>query len=120
MAKEDQGEWKLLKKMNNVDSLLKDGNVIIKKNSPTEIWTLNVHISVPTNRGLQKAGCGDVLAGLCVGYLAQGLSLLEAAKKATATGNRAADILTRKKRGYHFLASDILEEMRRMKRKQVM
>ena len=64
-----------------------------------------------TNPGLQKAGTGDVLAGMCAGYLAQGLSLWSAAKEAVTTGNTIADVLTKKKKGYYFLASDLAREL---------
>jgi NAD(P)H-hydrate epimerase len=71
---------------------------------------------VHANRGLDKAGTGDVLAGLCAGCLAQGLSLLEAAKQATLIGNTIANILTKKKKGYYFIASDIVEELKKAKK----
>ena len=108
----NEREWKLLEKHNDVKKLLMS-NVIIKKGFPSKIWTRRVHILVRTNKGLQKAGTGDVLAGLCAGFLAQGLSPFAAAKKACETGNTIANILTKKKKGYYFLASDLVHEMRR-------
>lgn len=108
----NEGEWKLLGKNNDIKKLLAT-NVIIKKGSPTKILSGSREISVRTNKGLAKAGTGDVLAGLCAGFLAQGLSPLAAAKKACETGNTVAQILTRKKKGYYFLASDIVDEIRR-------
>ena len=51
-----------------------------------------------TNRGLEKAGTGDVLAGMCAGSLSQGHSLWQSAKKATSIGNSIADLLTKKKK----------------------
>ena len=47
---------------------------------------------------------------------AQGLSLWKAARKATETGNRAANILTNRKKGYYFLASDIASELKKIRR----
>ncbi|MBI4079605.1 hypothetical protein HY414_00005 [Candidatus Kaiserbacteria bacterium] len=64
-----------------------------------------------TNKGLRKAGTGDVLAGLIAGFLAQGLSPLAAVKRGCETGNTIANILTKKKKGYYFLASDIVKEL---------
>lgn len=110
------GEWGLLKRNSDIQKLLKKGVVIIKKGAPTEILSATKTLRrAGTNRGLEKAGTGDVLAGLCAGYLAQGLSLWAAAKKATETGNAVARLLTKKKKGYHFLASDMVEELRRSK-----
>ncbi|MEK7107432.1 MAG: NAD(P)H-hydrate dehydratase, partial [Patescibacteria group bacterium] len=96
------GEWKLLVRNNDIKKLL-EKNVIIKKGMPAEILSgAKKFRQRNTNRGLEKAGTGDVLAGLCAGYLAQGLSLWDAAKKACETGNAIAELLTRKKRGYYF------------------
>ena len=108
------GEWKLLLEQSDIKKLLAKGNVIIKKGSPTELWTRRVHSSVRTNKGLSKAGTGDVLAGMCAGFLAVGLSPLAAAKTACKTGNTIADILTKRKKGYYFLASDIVVEMHKL------
>ena len=108
------GEWKSLLEHSDIKKLLAKGNVIIKKGSPTELWTRRVHSSVRTNKGLSKAGTGDVLAGMCAGFLAQGLPPFAAAKAACKTGNTIADILTKRKKGYYFLASDIVGEMHKL------
>ncbi len=112
----NEGEWKLLEKNVGIKKLLSGGNVIIEKGFFSKIWTRRVHISIKTSAGLDKAGTGDVLAGLCAGFLACGLSPFAAAKKACEIGNAAADILTKKKRGYSFLASDIAAEIKRVGR----
>lgn len=108
------GEWKLLEKNNNIKKLLAQNVVIIKKGMPTEILSrTKAFRQKSTNRGLEKAGTGDVLAGMCAGYVAQGLSLWDAAKKACETGNTIAELLTKKKKGYYFLASDIAQELKK-------
>lgn len=108
------GEWKLLKKNNDIQKLLAQNVVIIKKGMPTEILSkTKTFRQRSTNRGLEKAGTGDVLAGMCAGFLAQGLSLWDAAKKACETGNTIAELLTKKKKGYYFLASDIAQELKK-------
>ena len=108
-------EWILLEENCDIKRLL-EKNVIIKKGMPTEILSgAKKFRQRKTNRGLDKAGTGDVLAGLCAGYLAQGLSLWDAAKKACETGNTIAELLTKKKKGYYFLASDILQELKKNK-----
>lgn len=109
----NEGEWQLLGEHNDIHKLLKKKNiVIIRKGQPTTILSAGKTFRMRrTNRGLLKAGTGDVLAGLCAGYLAQGFSLWSAAKKAAETGNRVADLLTKRKKGYFFLASDIAAEL---------
>ncbi|QQG37500.1 MAG: NAD(P)H-hydrate dehydratase [Candidatus Kaiserbacteria bacterium] len=109
------GEWKLLQKNADIKKIVARGNVILQKGPSTKIWTSNVHISLKVNKGLAKAGTGDVLAGLCAGFLAAGLAPLAAAKKACAVSNAAADVLTKRKRGYYFLASDVAVEIKKMR-----
>jgi NAD(P)H-hydrate epimerase len=115
----NEGEWKQLEKHSNIHALLKNGNIIVKKGSPTKILSGTRTLTIRnTNKGLQKAGTGDVLAGLIAGFLAQGLAPFAAAKKACDVGNRIATVLKKKKRGYYFLASDIAEEIRKRRYQQ--
>jgi NAD(P)H-hydrate epimerase len=108
----NEGEWSLLARASDVPKLLANGNVVIKKARSTEILAgKKVLRARRTNQGLGKAGTGDVLAGLCAGYLAQGLPLTDAAKEAVRVGSAVADVLTKKKKGYYFLASDLVEEL---------
>jgi len=112
----NEGEWKLLERYNDVKKLLTQNVVIIKKGFPTTILSERTTLRLRSpNRGLAKAGTGDVLAGLCAGYLVQNLSLWAAAKKACETGNRVANILTKRKKGYYFLASDLVKELQKAK-----
>lgn len=107
----NEGEWHLLETQSDIRALLKNGNVIVKKGFPTKILSKGETIVRQTNRGLRKAGTGDVLAGLVAGYLAQGLSPARAVQEACKTGNAIATVLTKKKKGHYFLASDIAEEL---------
>ena len=108
-------EWELLEKQNNIPALLKKNVIIVKKGTPTTVLAEKSEpASYEADPGLDKAGTGDVLAGLITGFLAGGLSPAEAIKKALETGNMIAEILTEKKQGYYFLASDIVEEMGRV------
>jgi len=116
----NQGEWKPLERHSGIEALLSNGNVIIKKGNPTTILFAKRTFRQPrTNQGLAKAGTGDVLAGLCAAYLAAGLPLFDAAKRAARTGNTIADILTKRKKGYYFLASDIIDELRRIQNTRI-
>ena len=109
----NEHEWKLLEKHNNVTKLLENDNLIIKKGLLTTVLSRRARFSLRPNKGLTKAGMGDVLSGMCAGYLALGLSPLSAAKRACETGNKIAQILTKRKKDYHFLASDLLGELHR-------
>ena len=67
------------------------------------------------NAGMTKAGTGDVLAGLCVSYLAQGLTLKQSAINAAYFNGLAGDILLKKKKGFTYLASDLVEEINKFR-----
>ncbi len=111
------GEWTLMRQYNGIKKLLGNGNVIIRKGERTEILsTRKIFLMRRVNRGLAKAGTGDVLAGMCAGFLAEGKPLFEAAQKAARLGNMIANLLSNKKRGYVFLASDLAEELKKAKR----
>jgi len=109
------GEWKLLTEKNDVETLVKKDIVILKKGArPALITSLGTkHIPRP-DPGLTKAGTGDVLAGLCAGYLARGLDLAAATERAAATSSHAARLLAQKRsHGFHYLASDLLGKIKR-------
>jgi len=63
---------------------------------------------------MTKAGTGDVLAGLAAGFYAQTKDILLAAKLAAFYSGQIGDILLKKKKGFTFLASDMIEEMSRI------
>lgn len=114
----NKGEWDLLQKQNDVPTLLQKNVIIVKKGAPTTVVLSkeNGEETYDTHPGLEKAGTGDVFAGLIAGYLTQNLSPRFAVKGAIETGNAVAHILTERKQGYFFLASDIVEEIQNAKK----
>lgn len=71
-----------------------------------------IHVATTGNPGMASGGMGDVLAGIIGGLLAQGLSLIDAAKLAVYVHGEAADrAAIPGERG--MLASDLLPELRR-------
>ena len=92
------------------------GNVLLVK-GPTAIIIdkdKTVLNKMP-NPGMTKAGTGDVLAGLCGGYLAQLRDPFQAAVNASIITGNLSTALERKK-GYTYLASDLAEELKKAKR----
>jgi hydroxyethylthiazole kinase-like uncharacterized protein yjeF len=70
------------------------------------------------NAGMTVGGTGDVLAGLCAGYAAQGLPLFEAAALASRECKRIGDLLLKKSNfGFGFISSDFIREIKK-RRKQ--
>tara|TARA_Y100000310_G_scaffold344615_1_gene458317 strand:- start:5949 stop:6794 length:846 start_codon:yes stop_codon:yes gene_type:complete len=62
------------------------------------------------NAGMTVAGTGDSLAGLCVGFGALGLSLMQAAETGAFVNGKVGDSLY-KKMGYSYIASDFAKEV---------
>lgn len=67
------------------------------------------------NAGMTKGGTGDVLAGLCAGFLAQSKDITQSAINASYFNKRIGDILLKKKKGFTYLASDMVDEIKKIK-----
>jgi NAD(P)H-hydrate epimerase len=66
------------------------------------------------NPGMAKVGTGDVLAGLCAGFLGQSKDLLQSAVNASYFNKLIGNILLKKKKGFSYLASDMVSEIQRI------
>ena len=92
-------------------------NVLLIKGPTDYIVSKNKIVKVKGgNPGMTKAGTGDVLAGLCAGFLAQSGKLFESAVAASRVSKQIGNILLRKRKGYVFLASDMVDEIRKVKK----
>ena len=73
-------------------------NIIVKKGKVDLIITKDKVFENNTgNEGMSKAGTGDVLAGIAAGFLAQGLSLEQAAINAAYINGKTGDYLKKEK-----------------------
>jgi len=92
-------------------------NVVLLKGPVDKIISKNrVALNRTGNAGMTVGGTGDILAGLCAGFLAQGNSLFDSARAAAKVNGRIGDRL-KKKLGYGFISSDFLPEIARAVRK---
>ncbi|PIS05517.1 MAG: NAD(P)H-hydrate dehydratase [Candidatus Buchananbacteria bacterium CG10_big_fil_rev_8_21_14_0_10_42_9] len=91
-------------------------NIVIVKGAVDTIYTRGKIFKNKTgNPGMTKGGTGDVLAGLAVGFLAQSGDLLQSAINATFFNGLIGDILFKKHKGYSYLASDMVDEIKAMR-----
>lgn len=67
------------------------------------------------NPGMTKGGTGDVLAGLCAGFLAQSKNLFQSSINASYFNKKIGDILLKKKKGFAYLASDMANEIKNIR-----
>src|SRR3989344_2713637 len=99
-------------------NFLNKNNVILLKGKIDIIISKNKIMNVKGgNPGMTKGGTGDVLAGLCAGFLAQSKDLLQSAINASYFNKKIGDILLKKKKGFTFLASDMVGEINRIKKR---
>lgn len=86
--------------------------VLVLKGMPGLVGTPSgeVYINSTGNSALATAGTGDVLAGLCAGLLAQGLSPVHAALCALFIGGAGADRYVQHHSPLTLLASDLIEQ----------
>lgn len=95
---------------------LNKNNIILLKGKIDAIISKNEIFYVSGgNAGMTKGGTGDVLAGLCAGFLAQSKDLMQSAINASYFNKKIGDILLRKKKGFTYLASDMVEEIKKIK-----
>jgi len=96
----------------NLKYFLQNNNVLLIK-GPTDIIISRNKISLNKtgNPGMAKAGTGDVLAGLAAGLLAKTKDPFKSAVAASYLNGYVGDALLKKKKGYSFIASDIVEDL---------
>ena len=96
----------------NLRYFLQNNNVLLLK-GPTDIIISRNKIAYNRsgNQGMTKAGTGDVLAGLVTGFLAKTQDLFKSAIAGSFINGYVGDILLKKKKGYSFIASDIVEDL---------
>ena len=101
----------------NLRYFLQNNNVLLVK-GPTDliISASKISFNRTGNQGMTKGGTGDILAGLAVGFLAKSRDLFKSAIAASFINGFVGDMLLKKKKGYIFLASDILEDLGKIQR----
>ncbi len=108
---------KLIKKITK--KFLEKNNIILLKGKIDILISKNkIFYNKTGNEGMTKGGTGDVLAGLCAGFLAQSRDLLQSAINAAYINGLIGDILVKKKKGFSYLASDMVGEIKRINLKK--
>lgn len=93
-------------------------NVVVIKGAVDHIVSKEkIMLNRTGNAGMTVGGTGDVLAGIALGFLAQGYSKFDSAVYAAKINGNLGDQL-KKKKGYSFIASDLVEDMKKLKGKK--
>jgi len=89
---------------------IKDNIILIKGKTDIIISKNKTAHNKTGNSGMTVGGTGDILSGLCAGFLSQGLNLFDSACNAAYLNGIIGDKL-KKKSGHGFIASDFLSEI---------
>jgi len=96
----------------NLRYFLQNNNVLLVKGATDLILSRNkIAYNRTGNQGMTKGGTGDVLAGLVAGFLAKSHDMFKSAVAAAYINGFVGDQLLKKKKGYCFIASDILHDL---------
>src|SRR3989344_1689919 len=104
-------------KKNNRNFFENNNFILLKGPVDAIIGEKNIAFNKTGNAGMTKGGTGDVLAGLAAGFLAQSKDLLQSAVNAAYYNGLIGDILLKRKKGFTYLASDMVEEIKRVLKK---
>ena len=111
--KNTEKKSKLIKK--TTQKFLSKNNIILLKGKIDIIISKDkIFYNKTGNAGMTRGGTGDVLAGLCAGFLAQSKDLLQSAINAVYFNGLIGDILLKKKKGFSYLASDMVNEIKKV------
>ena len=88
--------------------------VLVCKDATTIVCANNqpVYINQSGNAGMATAGTGDVLTGIIIALVAQGMSAYEAACMGVFLHGYAGDMCKQKTNSYYLIASDIVEQLK--------
>ncbi|MFG1498676.1 NAD(P)H-hydrate dehydratase [Halobacteriovorax sp. XZX-3] len=103
-------------RLSSVKKIMKFSNVCVLKGHDSLVSSQNeVYVNKTGNPVLAMAGTGDILAGIIGSFIAQGLSLEEAACLGVWVHGRAADILYESEEGIRgSVASDLFPYIRKV------
>lgn len=99
----------------NYRKSLRNNVMLLKGPIDTIVSKNRIAYNKTGNAVMTKGGTGDVLAGLCAGFLAQTKDLFKSACMAAYLNGKVGDYLL-KKRGRTFIASDIVENLHKVYR----
>ena len=89
------------------------GGVIVLKGAGTVIFDGDVvHVCTEGNPGMASGGRGDVLSGIIAGFLAQGLSPVDAARLGVYTHARSADLCALQSGQRGLRATDLFNQIK--------
>lgn len=108
----------LKEKIRTVKQYAKNNVILLKGNPDIIAYKNKVRLNYTGNPAMTVGGTGDVLAGLCAGFLAQSKDKFNSSCAAAFINGKAGDIV-QKKIGNGLIASDLLPEISKIIKKYI-
>jgi ADP-dependent NAD(P)H-hydrate dehydratase / NAD(P)H-hydrate epimerase len=94
----------------NIQKVMGSNTILLKGVADIVFTKHRRHVNKAGNNSMTVGGTGDVLAGICAGYIAQSGSLFESAVHSAAVNGRLGEYML-KQRGYGYTAFDMVKEL---------
>lgn len=102
----------------NLRYFLHNNNILVLKGATDIIISRNkIAFNRTGNQGMTKNSTGDILSGLILGFLVKTKEMFKSAVAASYINGHFGDLLLKKKKGYSFIASDILNDLTELEAK---
>ncbi|MBT3463594.1 NAD(P)H-hydrate dehydratase [archaeon] len=86
-------------------------NIILLKGKEDTIFSKHRrYVNKTGHNSMTKGGTGDILSGICAGYLAQTKNLFDSAKEAAYTNGKLGEYMYKQK-GYGYTANEMVNEL---------
>ncbi len=113
LIKEPFDELDQNKNIKRIQEKLGNNVVLLKGQNDTIFSKHRKHVNKTGHNSMTLAGSGDVLAGICAGFLAMSGKLFESAKHAAYVSGKLGEYMF-KQRGYGYTAYDMANELWRI------
>ncbi len=101
----------------NLRYFLQNDNVLVVKGATDLIISKNkIAYNRTGNQGMTKNGTGDVLSGIISGFLAKSQDMFKSSVAGCYINGFVADQILKAKKGYVFIASDIVEDFQKIQK----
>ncbi|MBU0757265.1 MAG: NAD(P)H-hydrate dehydratase [Nanoarchaeota archaeon] len=97
-------------KIRELQKIMNNNVVLLKGNIDKIFDSKRLNRNKTGNNSMTVGGTGDILAGLCAGFVAQSKNLFESATRAAYVNGKAGEFMY-KQRGYAYMASEMLNEL---------
>ena len=113
LLREPFDEFEQNENIKKIQQKLSDNVLLLKGHNDVIFSKHRKHTNKTGHNSMTKGGTGDILSGICAGFLAQSGKLFESAKHAAYINGKLGEYMF-KQRGYGYTAYDMVKELWRV------